>query len=111
MTDEYQPKPFNCEIAEVGGTIHLRPSGDLDMGTAPVLGDAIQGAVDGGARHVVVDLRGLEFMDSTGITLVARFNNEAQRDGFDFALIPGKARVMRLFELTGLAEYFTFTSG
>jgi anti-sigma B factor antagonist len=111
VTEEFQPKPFNCEIAEVAGAIHLRPSGDLDMGTATVLGDALQGAIDGGARQVVVDLRGLEFMDSTGITLVTRFNNEARRDGYDLALIPGRPRIMRLFELTGLAEYFTFTSG
>lgn len=111
MTDDFQPKPFNCEIAEVDGAIHLRPSGDLDMGTATILGDAIQGAIDGGADRVVVDLRGLEFMDSTGITLVTRYNNYAQQDGFNLALIPGKPRIRRLFELTGLAEYFTFVSG
>ena len=111
MTEEFQPKQFNCEIAEESGAIHLRPAGDLDMSTATVLGEALQGAIDGGAKQVVVDLRGLEFMDSTGITLVTRFNNESRRDGFNLALIPGKPRIMRLFELTGLSEYFTFVSG
>jgi anti-sigma B factor antagonist len=111
VTDDFQPKPFNCEIAEFDGAIHLRPAGDLDMSTATILGEAIQGAIDGGANQVVVDLRGLEFMDSTGITLVTRYNNEAQRDGFNLALIPGKPRIMRLFELTGLADYFTFVPG
>jgi anti-sigma B factor antagonist len=111
VTDDFQPKPFNCEIAELDGAIHLRPSGDLDMSTATNRGEAHQGAIDGGANRVVVDLRGLEFMDSTGITLVTRYNNEARRDGFNLALVPGKPRIMRLFELTGLAEYFTFVSG
>jgi anti-sigma B factor antagonist len=111
LTDDFQLKPFNCEIAEQDGAIHLRPCGDLDMGTATILGDAIRGAIEGGASRVVVDLRGLDFMDSTGITLVTRFNNESHRDGFNLELIPGKPRIMRLFELTGLAEYFTFVPG
>ena len=50
-------------------------------------------------------------MDSTGITLLSRFNNASRRDGFDLALIPGDRRVTRLFWLTGLEEYFTFVSG
>jgi anti-sigma B factor antagonist len=111
VTEEFQPKPFNCEIAEENGAVHLRPAGDLDMSTATILGEALKDAIDGGAKQVVVDLRGLEFMDSTGITLVTRFNNESRRDGFNLALIPGKPRIMRLFELTGLSGYFTFTSG
>ena len=111
MFDPYQPKPFNCEVTERGASVHVRPEGDLDMSTAPTVEEALRGAVDGGANHVVVDLRGLEFMDSTGLTLITRFNNESARDGFELALVPGKSRVMRLFELTGLGGYFTFVSG
>ena len=52
----------------------------------------------------MVDLRGLEFMDSTGLTLLTRWTLEAERDGYAFALIAGSERIQRLFELTGLAR-------
>jgi anti-sigma B factor antagonist len=111
MAEDFVPKPFRCEHERRDGTLFLRPYGDLDMSTVPTLEEALRDAVDGGARNVVVDLRGLDFMDSTGITLVTRVNNESRRDGFNLALVPGQQRVMRLFELTGLAGYFTFVSG
>ena len=111
MPDEYEPKPFHCEEVAQGGEMRLRPHGDLDMSTAPMLEDHIQRARAGGARTVVVDLRTLDFMDSTGLTLITRYNNEARRDGFEFALVPGNSRIQRLFDLTGLGEYFTFLPG
>jgi len=76
-----------------------------------VLEEHLREAHGSGAKRIVVDLRGLHFMDSTGLTLVTRWNNESRRDGFQLALVPGEERVMRLFELTGLAGYFTFVSG
>jgi anti-sigma B factor antagonist len=111
MHDDFAPKPFTCEELPRDGDVYLRPSGDLDIRTAPVLEERIRSAREMGATRVVVDLSRLDFMDSTGITLVTRYNNEARRDGFDFALIKGSPRVMRLFDLTGLGDYFTFIDG
>jgi anti-sigma B factor antagonist len=111
MPDDFAPKPFTCEQVTRDGDIYLHPAGDLDLSTAPVLEDHIKRARATGAKRVVVDLSRLDFMDSTGITLVTRYHNEARRDGFDFALVKGTPRVMRLFELTGLGGYFTFVDG
>jgi len=111
MPDQYTPKPFHCEVESRDGTAYVRPTGDLDMSTVPALEEQIKACVDGGGRRVVIDLRGLTFMDSTGLTLVTRWNNESRRDGFELALIPGHQRVQRLFELTSMTAYFTFVSG
>jgi anti-sigma B factor antagonist len=111
MPEDFVPKPFRCEEDARDGALYLRPQGDLDMSTVPVLEEAIREGIERGQRSIVIDLRGLNFMDSTGLTLVSRYNNESRRDGFNLALIPGERRVMRLFSLTGLAEYFTFVSG
>src|SRR4051794_20551585 len=111
MPEDFLPKPFRCEVDKRDGTVHLRPSGDLDMSTVPELEAALRAARGDGARRIVVDLRELDFMDSTGITLVTRYNNESRRDGFNFALIEGHPRIQRLFDLTGLGEYFTFVAG
>jgi anti-sigma B factor antagonist len=110
MPEEFATKLFRCKTERRGETIYVRPRGELDLRTVPELDDALARA-RADARHVVLDLRGLSFMDSTGISLVTRWNLEARRDGFEFALIQGDERVRRLFELTALTGYFTFMEG
>jgi anti-sigma B factor antagonist len=109
---EFMPKPFHCDVAERDDAIHLRPRGELDMRSVPVLEEQLRRARDaGGPRRLVVDLRELEFMDSTGLTLLARWSRGADQDGYDLALIRGEDRVHRLFEITGMAAYFAFVDG
>jgi anti-sigma B factor antagonist len=108
---DFMPKPFHCDVAERDGAIHLRPRGELDMGSVPRLEEQLRRASAGGGGLIVVDLRELEFMDSTGLTLLTRWSREADRDGYDLALIRGEDRVHRLFEITGMAAYFTFVDG
>lgn len=111
MPEDFVPTPFRCDVSQRDGTTVLRPEGDLDMSTVDDLERLLERARDGGSERIVVDLRGLSFMDSTGITLLTRYNNAAARDGFDLALIQGHRRIARLFSLTGLDEYFTFVAG
>lgn len=111
MPEDFAPKPFHCAVSHRDGTTCVRPEGDLDMGTAGELETLLRDTLARGAKRVVVDLRGLNFMDSTGLTLLTRWNTAAARDGFDLELIQGHDRIHRLFTLTGLHEYFTFTAG
>ena len=111
MSEEFLPKPFSCEVAHDDGAARVRPAGELDISTVPVLEGHLRQAHADGSRHVIVDLRALDFMDSTGLTLLARWHNASRRDGFDFALVKGHERIHRLFTLTGMHEYFSFTAG
>ncbi|MDA0174435.1 STAS domain-containing protein [Solirubrobacter taibaiensis] len=111
MPEDFVPKPFRCDVAQLDDTTHLRPEGELDISTVDEVERLLKGTLEGGAKRIVVDLRGLTFMDSTGITLLTRYNNAAGRDGYDLALIQGDERIVRLFSLTGLDEYFTFIPG
>jgi anti-anti-sigma factor len=52
----------------------------------------------------VLDLRGLTFMDSSGLHLITRWVNEASQDGFAFELEPGPPAVQRIFELTAVTD-------
>jgi anti-sigma B factor antagonist len=110
MPETFEPKSFRCETERRANATYLRPHGDLDMRTVPELENELKAARET-SRYVVLDLRGLSFMDSTGLTLVSRWNLEARRDGFEFALVQGDDRVRRLFELTALMGYFTFVDG
>jgi anti-sigma B factor antagonist len=88
--------------------VRVCPHGELDLSTVPLLEQRMREARDGGGRQLVVDLRGLEFLDSTGLTLLVRWGRDAAADGFDLALVRGKPRIHRLFELTRLESIFAF---
>ena len=70
----------------------MRPVGELDLATVPAWSRSWRGVRESGVPRVVLDLRGLTFMDSTGLSLTLRWSLEASRDGFDFSLVRGDGR-------------------
>jgi anti-sigma B factor antagonist len=110
VSDKFLPPPFRVDVAHDGDDARLSPVGELDMSTVPQLEAALEDAAMPG-RRVIVDLRGLEFMDSTGLTLLTRWSLAAERDGFSLALVAGNERIQRLFELTRLVTHFQFVAG
>jgi anti-sigma B factor antagonist len=111
LPEKFPPPPFRCEVEHADGAARLRPHGELDMASVPKLERLLRQAHDDGYREMIVDLRGLEFMDSTGLSLLVRWSLCADRDGYDFALVAGDDKIHRLFELTGLTSHFTFVDG
>jgi anti-anti-sigma factor len=61
--------------------------------------------------HVVVDLRPLSFMDSTGLRALLEARRQAEREGVKLELVPGRPEVQQVFEVTGLLDELPFTSG
>jgi len=99
------PDPFRCETGREGGRAWVRPIGELDLDTAPLLDEQLAAVRAGGAETVVLDLQGLTFMDSTGLRLVIRWDTAGREQGFEFAIVPGSEVVQRVFRLTGLDEH------
>ncbi len=56
---------------------------------------------------MILDLRELEFMDSTGLGLLVTTNKRAREAGRRFALVKGGQQVQRLLSLTGVGERLT----
>lgn len=98
---------FAVNIQSAGHVTTLVLSGELDLLSSPVLERAIEEAAQSDAELVVVDLRGLEFMDSTGLHLVLQAQQRAHETGRRFALIRGGEQVQRLFELSGVSDGLT----
>lgn len=99
---------FHIRVDRKDGSACVRPVGELDLATVGELDGRLEALRAEGVRQVVLDLRGLTFMDSTGLSLTARWSAEAARDGFDFALVAGSRPVRRLFALTGLDRRLPF---
>jgi anti-sigma B factor antagonist len=95
---------FAVHMHTAEGAITLALSGELDLVSAPALERAMEGQPQPDVELIVLDLRALDFMDSTGLHAVLRLANRAHDAGRRFALIRGPDQVHRLFELTGLAE-------
>jgi len=101
------PDLFSCEVVRNGGHDWVRPAGDLDLDTAHRVESALGALREEGSGNLVLDLRGLTFMDSTGLRLVIRWHTAASEDGFRFAIVPGPEVVQRVFRLTGMDALLT----
>jgi anti-sigma B factor antagonist len=101
-------EPFRCEVMPERDAIRVRPVGELDMDTAHVLDAQMRALRDSGYRRLVLDLRGLLFIDSSGLHLVLRHDAEARRDGFSLELVPGDRAVQLVFEVAGVAARLPF---
>jgi len=80
--------------------------GELDLDGAPRLEQELTSVEASDAESIVVDLGGLEFIDSTGIRLLV-MASERSPDG-RFSLLRGPRQVHRVFEITDLADRLPF---
>jgi anti-sigma B factor antagonist len=89
----------------------VAPTGDLDLSGASVLEIEIERLEQEPSLQVLVlDLRGLEFIDSSGLRLVVLTDRRAREAGRRFALVPGSETVQRVFEITRMRERLDFVS-
>jgi anti-sigma B factor antagonist len=89
----------------------LALGGELDIDSVPVLHAAVARICDAGsARGLTLDLRGLTFIDSTGLAEIILTSRLCDRDAIELTLTPGSRAVQRLFELTGLSDALPFSS-
>jgi anti-anti-sigma factor len=104
MSPGSQPRsdadPFACEITREHDTATIRTAGSLDIATVPILETHVAELREAGVRRMIIDLRDLYFMDSTGLRCILEFDAQARQDGFTIALIQGPRAVQRVFELT-----------
>jgi anti-anti-sigma factor len=103
---------FTCDVVQEDGHVALILAGELDIASAPALEARFAEAVATGSSRVVIDLRRLEFVDSTGLRLLlVQGTRDGAADGeLLVELVPGPPVVQRVFELAGVADRLRFTS-
>jgi anti-sigma B factor antagonist len=106
-TLEADVPPFQVEPIIVGDCAILRLAGEVDVYTAPELRQQLIKLVDSGALHVVADLGGVDFLDSSGLgVLVGGLKRLRTRQG-SLEIVTSGGQILELFELTGLSRAFT----
>ncbi len=84
----------------VGDVATIRLAGDVDLATGPHLADAIDQAVAGGAARVVLDCRGLGYLDSTGLRVLAE---APEHVALSLTNVPPGVR--KIFRIVGMTSY------
>jgi anti-anti-sigma factor len=103
------PLGFSVSTSERDGRAVVLVRGELDLATAPDLEGAVTAGLDAG-KDVVVDLRELDFMDSSGLRVLVAAHARARRDGGRFAIVrplPGGA-VARILSVAGIERELDF---
>jgi anti-sigma B factor antagonist len=80
--------------------------GEIDVYTAPKLREQLVDLVNAGRYHLVVDMEGVEFLDSTGLgVLVGGLKRVRAHDG-SLRLVCTQERILKIFRITGLTKVF-----
>jgi anti-anti-sigma factor len=102
-------EPFRVDVEPERDSVRVAPVGELDLATVDKLRDEVVRLRESGFTRVVIDLRGVRFLDSTGLRLVLELDAAARESGQELLLIRGSDVVQRIFEVTQVAERLTFT--
>ena len=105
-----QSRPFRCDVERDGDGLRITLEGELDLATAPEVEAALREPVDGDGTpgRRVLDLRGLTFMDSSGLRTILSANGAARRDGWTLQIVAGPPAVQRVFEICGVTDGLRF---
>jgi anti-sigma B factor antagonist len=112
--------PFAVGVQRRDHATIVQPRGELDLATIDTLRSALDAAIaealqaelsgiDTCAR-LVLDLRGLSFIDSNGLHLLVTLDERAQRDGFQLTLLAPAAPIDRAIQLCGLDQVLPFVA-
>ena len=98
---------MHVDRQDVGACPVLAVRGELDVNGGPKLREALLEALGGeGGRRVVVDLEGVDFVDSAGLGVLVGGLKRARTTGGDLVLVCTGMSVLKVLEITGLTRVF-----
>ena len=106
MSGEFEP--FRIDVEPTRDSVRVAPVGELDIATVDKLRAEVDRMRDSGFSKLVVDLRGVRFLDSTGLRLVLELDQAATDAGHELQIIRGSDVVQRIFEVTQVSDRLHF---
>lgn len=99
--------PLTITVRDAATGPVLEIAGDLDHATAPELRRVMEGLTLATGQLLVMDLAGLTFCDSSGISTLLAARSQATEEGGDIALAAVPANTARILRIVGLDQVFT----
>jgi anti-anti-sigma factor len=99
----------HLETARVGTVAYLVLIGELDMSCTKKFRESLAKAVADETDHLVIDLRSVTFIDSTGLALLLRADTNAREMGFHLHVVRSPTEIVKaVFEASGLNTVLPF---
>lgn len=99
-------EPLSLTVAADHPEAAVVAVGDLDVASAELLEREVRELQRSGFEDIVIDLRGVTFLDSRGLRVLLGLRNDAKRNDHRLALVPGPVTVQRIFRLTATHGLF-----
>jgi anti-sigma B factor antagonist len=98
-------KPLELRTENEHGVSRVAASGELDLATSEQLEEALKRQEQEEPQTLVLDLRGLTFMDSTGLRVVLAADARARDRGGRLVIVRATEEVDRVFRLTRMDDH------
>jgi len=82
--------------------------GEFDLSAAELAAPELERVQQSDVKQIIVDLSGLEFIDSTGLSTLCQIYRREREDQNRVILLRAEGLVQRVFELTGLSDALPF---
>lgn len=100
---------YDAQVVRLGDAVRAVVSGEVDLLTEPdLVGKVAEVMVGPGVTSVVIDLRDVTFMDSSGLRALLKCKDQADRRQACFVLAVVDGPVTRLLDATGVRGWFAY---
>jgi anti-anti-sigma factor len=106
MRDQPTTKGFDVDVSDLDGVAVVSVRGSLDLASAPHLSEAAYPAAESATDGLIFDLRGVQFMSSSGVTVLVRAM-DLLPEGASAAIVASQPAVQRPITLSGLDRVIT----
>lgn len=90
------------DVVELGRTVRVIASGEIDSSSSPVLERHLDGVLEGALDELVVDLCAVTFLDSAGLCVLASAHRRARELQAPMRVLASSRAVVRPLQITGL---------
>jgi anti-sigma B factor antagonist len=98
---------FNIEERRAGDDVHVvAVTGEIDLFTAPEFKRHVSAPIDAGVSHVVIDLTGTSFIDSSSLGVLIGAHRRLKLRGGTLAIVCADEAIIKTFQITGLDGVF-----
>ena|SRR5947209_19195572 len=104
------PGNFDVRLERLDGALVVSPHGEIDLATVGLVREAVERELSDG-EALALDLRGVGFMDTSGLRYVLELHGRAERGELELRLVRGAGAVQRVFEVAGLDVRLPFVEG
>lgn len=101
---------FTYQFEQKNGIVIVSFSGRLvDKVEAIDVSAEIEEQLNDGSTHFIIDLSGLEYMNSTGLNIIINLMNKTRNEGGEVVIAGAQPRIKALFDVTKLSSIFKLT--